>query len=41
MGSHYCHLKLDERRKLAKWLGYHTPAEIFERELMEIQNRLE
>ena len=20
MGSHYCHLKLDERRKLAKWL---------------------
>ncbi len=20
MGRHYCHLKLDERRKLAKWL---------------------
>jgi len=20
MGSHYCHLNLEERRKLAKWL---------------------
>lgn len=21
MGTHYCHLKLDERQKLAEWLG--------------------
>ena len=25
MGSHYCHLKLDERRKLAKWLEAKMP----------------
>ena len=25
MGSHYCHLKLDEHRKLAKWLEAKTP----------------
>jgi transposase InsO family protein len=30
MGSHYCHLKLDERRKLAKWLEAKMPiSEIF------------
>ncbi|MEC8196900.1 MAG: IS30 family transposase, partial [Pseudomonadota bacterium] len=32
MGSHYCHLKLDERRKLAKWLEAKMPiAEIADR----------
>ncbi len=25
MGSHYRHLKLDERRKLAKWLEVRMP----------------
>ena len=25
MGNHYCHLKLDERRKLAKWLEAKMP----------------
>ena len=25
MGSHYCHLKLEERRKLAKWLEAKMP----------------
>ncbi|NRP42791.1 hypothetical protein XMM3392_003197 [Aliiroseovarius sp. xm-m-339-2] len=25
MGHHYCHLKLDERRKLAKWLEAKMP----------------
>ena len=25
MGTHYCHLKLDERRKLAKWLEAKIP----------------
>jgi len=32
MGSHYCHLKLEERRKLAKWLEARMPiAEIADR----------
>jgi len=32
MGSHYCHLKLDERRKIAKWLEAKMPiAEIADR----------
>jgi len=32
MGSHYCHLKLDERRKLAKWLEAKMPvSEIVDR----------
>ena len=32
MGSHYCHLKLDERQKLAKWLEAKMPiAEIADR----------
>ncbi len=32
MGSHYCHLKLDERCKLAKWLEAKMPvAEIADR----------
>ncbi len=25
MGTHYCHLKLEERRKLAKWLEAKMP----------------
>ena len=33
MGSHYCHLKLDERRKLAKWLEAKIP-------ISEIADRL-
>ena len=33
MGSHYCHLKLDERRKLAKWLEAKMP-------ILEIADRL-
>jgi IS30 family transposase len=33
MGSHYCHLKLDERRKLAKWLEAKMP-------ISEIADRL-
>ena len=32
MGSHYCHLKLGERRKIAKWLEAKMPiAEIADR----------
>jgi IS30 family transposase len=32
MGNYYCHLKLDERRKLAKWLEAKMPiAEIADR----------
>jgi IS30 family transposase len=32
MGSHYCHLKLEERRKLSKWLEAKMPiAEIADR----------
>ncbi len=33
MGTHYCHLKLDERRKLAKWLEVKMP-------ISEIADRL-
>ena len=33
MGTHYCHLKLDERRKLAKWLEAKMP-------ISEIADRL-
>jgi IS30 family transposase len=33
MGSHYCHLKLEERRKLAKWLEAKMP-------ISEIADRL-
>lgn len=33
MGTHYCHLKLDERRKLAKWLEGKMP-------ISEIADRL-
>ena len=33
MGIHYCHLKLDERRKLAKWLEAKMP-------ISEIADRL-
>lgn len=33
MGSHYCHLKLDERRKPAKWLEAKMP-------IFEIADRL-
>lgn len=33
MGSHYCHLKLEERRKLAKWLTAKMP-------ISEIADRL-
>lgn len=28
MGSHYCHLKLEERRKLAKWLEPQQPKDL-------------
>lgn len=33
MGTHYCHLNLDERRKLAKWLEAKMP-------ISEIADRL-
>jgi IS30 family transposase len=33
MGTHYCHLKLDQHRKLAKWLEAKIP-------ISEIADRL-